>query len=212
LAPAPPTPAQPAATPEPEPPSETDEPRATLELNDVTISMRVGERPPAADETDPVAYVRVEVAHEGIVAVDAFEREINSDGCLVEELELDIDTIFADGEVVVFDASCRCVLGEVVMRMTIEHTVMATHEHESGLGVLYQGTSYNTNNSGFAVTVDKREFYVEAYKLAVYRHTVAWCDEDGLKELRGDESGCAPVSARKLKLLERVPISVPVRP
>jgi hypothetical protein len=107
----------------------------------------------------------------------------------------------------VFEASYRCVVGEENVRITVDHLVMATWEHESGLGVLYEGTSRYSNHHGIDVTVDKREFYVEADELAVYKHTVKWCDEDAMKDLLGHD--CPPNSPRKLKLLQRVPIGLP---
>jgi hypothetical protein len=191
----------------PEPAPEPDPLLATLDYNKLKIAVRVGER--ASESEEPTAYVRIEVAHEGVDIVDVVERDIHLTDCLVEHLEPAIDIVFNDGLVVVVDASVRCVFGEMNMRMNHEHTVIATREREPGLGVIYEGSSRYTNrHHGLAVTLDKREFYVEAGELAVYRHSVEWCDEQGMQAVFGH--GCNKSRPRKLQLLERVSIAVPV--
>jgi hypothetical protein len=199
----PPVPPAPVVTETPEPPPEPDEQLVTEEFNDVTITVRVDEKEP------DVAHVRVEVAHEGVDTVDVVERDIDPDGCLVSEVGPTIDIILGDDEFVVFEASFQCVRGAEFMHVTGEHLVMATWANEPGLAVLYEGTSLYINNRKLAVSLDKREFYVEAGELAVYRHTVEWCDDESMKILRGEDGGCGRDSPRRLKLLKRVPISVP---
>lgn len=185
----------------------------TRKLNNVTVTVRVGERKDDSESDDgelPGGYFRLEVTRDGVDGVDVIERDIEVDDCLFEQLELDADMIFADGEVLVFEVNRRCVLGEVIQRMTIEHMVLATWEYNPGVSVLYEGTTRYVNNDGVEVSLDKREFYVEMGKVAVYQHTVKWCDEKTMKVAHGDDRDCGPTSPRKLKLLKRLPITVPV--
>lgn len=211
-------PAEPDVALEPAPTPDTDDPQTvTRQTNGVTITVRVGERDPEPgldDETEdhdeaPLGYVRIEVAHEGVETVDVVERPANFADCFVEQVEPAIEFVFSDGEQLVFVANYGCVMGETVVRVTTEHLVLATWEHEAGTGVLYEGTSWYRNNRGLEVNLDKREFYVEAGELAVYSHTVGWCDDRGMKIVLGHARSCEASSRRKLKLLKRVGLGVP---
>lgn len=194
----------------PEPTSEP-EPEGlvvTQTIGSTIITMRVGEREidPSADDTEsdddpPDGFFRVEVSRDGLISI--VERDIFTD-CFLGGLELEADFIYSDGERLVFDVSHRCVLGE---DMNVEHLVLASWP--SGLSVLYEGTSRFIDRRGLAMSVDKREFYYEVDEIAVYRHTVEWCDEDSMDEAMGEDAWCQRSSPRKLKLLERVPITLP---
>lgn len=205
------SPPAPAAAEESEP-DEEEEPDGvffTRELGNITVMVRADEIE-SDDAQIGDAHLRIEITRDGVETVDVVERDIDAGACLVAHLELDVDTIFSDGETLVFEANYRCVFGEEITHISIEHIVIAAFEHNPGLSVLYEGTSEYINNRGLAVSLDKREFYVELDAVAVYRHTVEWCDDKGMKLLLGQEAGCGRTSPRKLKLLERVPIAVPM--
>jgi hypothetical protein len=191
-------------------PEADEEPFATQEHGGLRVTVRVDERESESDESDDAStYVRIEVAHSGVETVDVVEREIDQGDCSFDMLDPAITFYFVDGgEMELFDASVTCVIGESVVRVNTEHTVVATRERHPGLEVLYEGSSQYTNHEGLAVSLDKREFYVEAGNLAVYRHTVEWCDEEGMQSAM--LHGCVRSRPRKLTLLERVSITVPL--
>ncbi len=182
---------------------------ATHDLGSVAVTVRVREND-SDDEELPEGRLWIEITRDGVATVDVVARDIDAGGCFVEELEFYVDMIFSDGETLVFETSYRCVVGEDVVRIEIEHLLLAAFAHGPGLSVLHEGTSRYINNRGLAVELDKREFHVEMGNVAVYRHTVAWCDDEGMKVQFGEDAGCGRASPRKLKLLERVPIGVSV--
>lgn len=189
---------------EPAPREEDDPQIARLEYNTFAIAVRVGEHD--GDGDDPAGFVRVEVRNARTGGDFAIERPADSSNCFIDAVEPSIDVIFSDEEYMVFDARYSCVWGETILHVHTEHLVIALEYGSDHAGILYQGSSKVRDNRRLAVSADKREFYVEARKLAVYRHTVEWCDRKSLTVVTG-QAGCSE-SARKLELLKRVPISV----
>lgn len=182
---------------------------ATLDYNNLSLSVRVVELEPEHDDEDedPVQLVRIGICNRDTGTAQTIERPTDFDACLVESVEPSIDVIDSDSETLVFDARHRCVVGATVTRVSIQHVLVAAMFHEQGVGLLYEGSSWIRDNRGLEVTVDKREFYVEAGDLAVYEHSVQWCDKDGLEQVMGMRINCAN-KPRKLELLERVPVGV----
>lgn len=148
---------------------------------------------------------RIRVVAEGLgeASPRTLEAPVEIDACLTFQIGLDI--IHSDGEAFVVDAIVSCQMGATVFRLYEHHTVFAFEA--AGLRLLYSGEGQYINSRGYRVDKDMLEFYVEASDLAVYRHTVSWCDARTMQEILGSEAGrCSKTKRRGLELVERIPI------
>jgi hypothetical protein len=193
----------PDLVPPPEPSEEPDPQGARQVYNNLSIYVRVEDR--ERDIPDATPIVRVEVRHTDTDELDTLERPADFGACLIQAVHPEIDVLFGDEEILVLDAKYACVFGEDVRHLVVQHLVLQLDYTAPGMRTLYAGTSEVHDAHRVVVSVDKREFYVEAGQLAVYRHTVDWCDAASLATAHGDTASCKQ-SPRKLKLLQRIPL------
>ena len=208
---------EPAPAPEPEPEPEPAPPLCGEEAsqrrewtsyrcayNELGIFARVFEDRERSDEDGwPLGFVEVEIERPDI-GPERYEFAADFGQCNVEAIELWVDVLYSDEERVIFELRHRCIMGADRMRISVEHLVLDAEYGYGGLNEVYAGSSTMIDNRGLAADIDKLELHVEGDDLAVYRHTVAWCDPKGLKELTG--YGSCPQAKRKLKLVERIPL------
>lgn len=174
-------------------------------FNRLTISARVFEDRERRDESgSPLGLVEVELQHPD-TEPERYEFAADFGACTVEAVELWVDILYGDEDHRIFELRHRCVMGADLRRISVEHLVLEAPYGGDGLNLIYAGSSSIIDNRGLAAEIDKLELHVEGDELAVYRHTVTWCDARGLKELTGSAS-CAKASQRKLKQIERVPL------
>lgn len=167
-------------------------------LNEAEVSARVEEI--AGEDGHGVLLVQVDDS-------EVLEEEVSFGSCIYSGIEADIEVIDDGQGILVFDARVRCVWGGVVLHEDVQHLVLAASDDSGAdLSVLYRGKSSVNTRAGLRLNKDSLEFYREAEDLAVYRHTVSWCDEAGMEVELGESHTCGRTSPRTLTLLKRIPI------
>lgn len=129
-----------------------------------------------------------------------------SDDCLAPVSSIDELDGWGGGELLIVVASVSCEFEGVATRRSTAVSVFVIDLVDSALSVreVFHGKERVRWNDGLEYEAKLLQFYVEGEELAVYAHTVAWCDRDALLEAVG-AADCHS-EERRLELLSRVPI------
>ncbi len=149
---------------------------------------------------DATARVDIRGEQDGTNIAESFQIELS--GCLVDAIEADIETVFADEEQTVIDVRASCRFGGEIRHLERDHGLVAI-DIDAAATVLFTGRSEVVARPGLQASGSKLEFYYEAGKISVYAHEFSWCDRAGLKVLTGHDRKC-DVKRRRLRLVKRI--------
>jgi hypothetical protein len=183
-----------------------DEPAVVPALLNTALAMIVVEAHEAEDEVDDaIVQLRIRIAPRDGGVAKVLERSSAPVACA--EVQPEIVLLHGDEENEIVDVQVECVLGEEIVHVNIEHTIVriAAKGTDIDAKIVFTGQSTVIDNRRLAVESDQLDFFVEAGALAVYRQRAAWCDRDGMKTLLGpDFAGCPKTRKRTLTLVKRI--------